>query len=58
MRSDSPPLYVSAVSKKLMPASRQAAYMAAEVSSSASPPNDIVPKQSSETCTPVRPRGR
>src|SRR5271167_429035 len=40
-----------------MPASRQALYIAAEVASSASPPKDMVPKQSSETWTPVRPRG-
>src|SRR6185436_10470939 len=40
-----------------MPASRVALYMAAEVASSASPPKDMVPKQSSETATPVRPRG-
>src|SRR5512139_2128019 len=40
-----------------MPASRVALYIAAEVASSASPPKDIVPKHSSETCTPVRPRG-
>jgi len=50
-------LYWSALSKKLMPALRQALYMEAEVASSASPPKDMVPKQSSETITPVRPRG-
>jgi len=51
-------LYWSAVSKKLMPMSRQARNMRAEVALSASPPKDIVPKQSWDTCTPVRPRTR
>ena len=55
--SDRPSLYWFAVSKKLMPASRPALYIAAEALSSASPPNDMVPKQSCETWTPVRPRG-
>jgi hypothetical protein len=32
--------------------------MAVAVTSSASPPNDIVPKQIGETWTPVRPRVR
>ena len=41
--SDLPLEYWSAVSKKLMPASRQALYMAPEVASSASPPKDMVP---------------
>jgi hypothetical protein len=51
-------LYWSAVSKKLIPMSRQARNMRAEVVSSASPPKDMVPKQSWDTCTPVRPRTR
>jgi hypothetical protein len=51
-------LYWSAVSKKLIPMSRQARNMRAEVVSSASPPKDMVPKQSWDTCTPVRPRRR
>jgi len=54
--SDLPLLYSSAVSKKLMPASRTFLYIEAEVASSASPPKDMVPKQSSETEMPVRPR--
>ncbi len=56
MRSDAPPAYTSAVSKKFTPASRQRAYSSAEVASSASPPNDMVPKHSSETRMPVPPR--
>ena len=43
--SERPWLYWSAVSKKLIPASRQARYIAADARWSASPPNDIVPKQ-------------
>src|SRR6185312_6288662 len=39
-----------------MPVSRQALYIAPDIASSASPPNDMVPKQSSETERPVRPR--
>jgi hypothetical protein len=39
-----------------MPASRQRWNMAAEVSSSASPPKDIVPKHKFETWTPVLPK--
>src|SRR5690348_15230225 len=39
-----------------MPASRQALYISPDIASSASPPNDMVPKQSSETDRPVRPR--
>src|SRR6201998_1315966 len=53
--SDAPAPYTFAVSKKLIPASRQRANIAPEVASSASDPNDIVPKQSGETCTPVLP---
>src|SRR5688500_14270659 len=41
-----------------MPASRAAPYSAAEVSASASPPNDMHPNASRETFTPVRPRNR
>ncbi len=44
-----PLLYWSAVSKKLMPASRAARYICADAASSASPPKGIVPKQSAET---------
>ena len=55
-RSEAPPAYTSAVSKKFTPASRQRAYSSAEVASSASPPNDMVPKHSSETRMPVPPR--
>jgi len=47
-----------AQSKKLTPASRQRLNSAAEVASSASPPNDIVPKHRLETWTPVRPKVR
>src|SRR5688572_513170 len=41
---------------KLIPASRAARYMRADIASSASPPNDNVPKHNCETCTPVRPK--
>src|SRR5688572_1858223 len=43
---------------KLIPASRTARYMCADIASSASPPNESVPKHNCETCTPVRPNGR
>ena len=53
--SDAPAPYALAVSKKLMPASRQRANISAEVASSASAPNDIVPKHNGDTDTPVPP---
>src|SRR5688500_18896335 len=56
--SERPLLYWSAVSKKLMPLSRHARYMAAAAASSASPPKDMVPKHSRDTWTPLRPRTR
>jgi len=56
--SDLPLLYWSAVSKKLTPRSRTALNIVAEAASSASPPKDMVPKQSWETWTPVRPKAR
>src|SRR5688572_25711711 len=56
--SERPLLYWSALSKKLIPASRQARYIAADARSSASPPKDIVPKHSCDTWTPVLPSTR
>jgi hypothetical protein len=58
--SDSPAEYTSAVSTKLIPASRARWMMRIESSWSVLPqaPNIIVPRQSSETWTPVRPSGR
>src|SRR5664279_6504238 len=58
--SDSPPEYTSAVSTKLIPASRARWTMRMESAWSALPhgPNIIVPRQSGLTWTPVRPSGR
>src|SRR3954465_14083785 len=58
--SDSPREYTSAVSMKLIPASRAAWMMRIEAAGSGLPhaPNIIAPRQSGETWTPVRPSGR
>src|SRR3954447_12707926 len=58
--SDSPREYTSAVSTKLIPASRARWMMRIESLWSVLPqaPNIIAPRQSGLTCTPVRPRGR
>jgi len=56
--SERPAAYTSAQSKKLIPTSRQRRNIAAEVFSSAVPPNDIVPKHSRETLIPVLPNVR
>src|SRR3954467_13158674 len=58
--SDSPAEYTSALSTKLIPASSARWMMRIESSWSGLPqaPNIIVPRQSFETWTPVRPRGR
>src|SRR4051812_19769598 len=58
--SDSPAEYTSALSTKLIPASSARWMMRIESSWSGLPqaPNIIVPRQSGETWTPVRPSGR
>src|SRR3954469_24644673 len=58
--SDSPAEYTSALSTKLIPASSARWTMRIESSWSVLPqaPNIIVPRQSFETWTPVRPSGR
>src|SRR3954447_12017050 len=56
--SEWPSVYWSAVSMKLMPASRALATIRAAVASSVGPPNIIVPRQIGETLTPLRPRLR
>ena len=58
--SDSPPEYTSAVSTKLIPASSARWMIRIESSWSVLPqaPNIIVPRQSLETWTPVRPSVR
>src|SRR3954464_6317806 len=58
--SDSPAEYTSAVSMKLMPASRAAWMTAIDSSWSGLPhwPNIIAPRQRLLTCTPVRPKRR
>jgi hypothetical protein len=58
--SDSPAEYTSAVSTKLIPASSAAWMIRIESSWSALPhaPNIIVPRQSFDTWTPVRPSER
>ena len=54
--SDRPSLYASAVSMKLIPASRARSTMRLEVASFVCPPNIIVPRQMGETFKPDRPR--
>src|SRR4030065_263982 len=49
---------MSAVSMKLTPASKAAVRTSMEAASSAVQPSCIVPRQSSETLTPVAPRSR
>src|SRR4030042_5417668 len=49
---------MSAVSMKLTPASKAAVSTSMEAASSAVQPSCIVPRQSSETLTPVAPRSR
>src|SRR4051812_11480397 len=58
--SDSPAEYTSAVSMKLMPASRAAWITAIDSSWSGLPhcPNIIAPRHRLLTCTPVRPKRR
>ena len=58
IRSDSPSLYLSEVSKKLPPASTKRSAMAWAAGSSAPHPNVCVPKQISETFVPLRPKKR
>ena len=54
--SDKPFSYTLAQSKKFIPASREALNILEDSSLSAAPPKDIVPKQSSDTSTPVLPK--
>ena len=58
--SDSPSLYMSAVSMRLIPASRAASTMAVASSWVVRPiaPKFIAPSASVLTCTPVRPKVR
>src|SRR5437763_12354720 len=58
IRSLLPPVYTSAVSMKLMPASKAVSSIFSDASSSAGPPKFIAPKHNDDTCTPVRPSGR
>src|SRR5258708_7387283 len=56
--SELPPEYASAVSMKLMPASRALATIRVEVASSVGPPNIMVPRHIGEIFRPLRPRLR
>src|SRR4051812_16693749 len=59
IRSDSPPAYDSALSKKLTPASRAAARQSRAMPVSSCVPNDThEPKDRTLTCRPDRPRYR
>jgi hypothetical protein len=53
--SDAPSPWASAVSKRVDPGLADSWSISIDVYSSASEPQDIVPKQSRDTCTPVEP---